>query len=191
MSLYLSLFFFLNWFRCIVRWFGGRRHFIQVAEFAEVIAVALNGAVIAEQCTEFAASAAQILVVLQHVIASQRHDDINFGVVRIFRGAMEQVFVQLQQFGPLVASASECRVRQFAQIGANPHGAEGAREIQRHVMTAGFNLQHVAVKIIIVGNALAALLQFHLEIKERHADVYAFRKRQFARDAVNGHAFIG
>lgn len=170
---------------------GWRRHFIQVAEFAHIIAVALNGAVIAEQRAEFAATAAQILIVLQRVVAPQRDDDINFGVVRVFRGAMKQVFVQLQQFGPLVASTGECRVRQFAQIGADPHGAEGAWKIKRHVVASGFNLKHVAVKIVIVGDAFATLLQFHLEIKECHADVYAFRKRQFARDAVNGHAFIG
>jgi len=48
---------------------GWRRHFIQVAEFAEIIAVALNGAVIAEQRAEFAAGAAQILIVFQHVVA--------------------------------------------------------------------------------------------------------------------------
>ena len=167
MSLYLFLFFFLIWF-------GWRRHFIQVAEFAEVVAVALNCAVIAEQRAEFAASAAQILIVLQHVVAPQRHDDINFGVVRVFRGAMKQMLVQLQQFGPLVASAGECRVRQFAQIGADPHGAEGAREIQRHVVALGFYLKHVAVKFVIVGDAFAAFHKHHLEIKERHADVYAF-----------------
>ena len=86
------------------------------------------------------------------------------------------MFVQLQQFGPLVASASECRVLQFAQIGADPHGAEGAREIQRHVVASGFNLKHVAVKLVIVGDALAAFHKHHLEVKERHADVYAFRK---------------
>ena len=61
MSMYLFQFFFLNWFRCI---FGWRQHFIQVAEFAHIIAVALNSAVIAEQRAEFAASAAQILIVL-------------------------------------------------------------------------------------------------------------------------------
>jgi len=127
----------------------------------------------------------------QPVVAPQRDDDVNFGVVRVFRGAMEQVLVQLQQFGPLVASAGECRVLQLAQVGADPHGAEGAREIQRHVMALGFNLKHVAVKLVIVGDAFAALLQFHLEIKERDADVNAFGQRQFARDAVNGHAFIG
>jgi len=171
--------------------FGWRRHFGHVAEFAEVIAVAFDGAVIPEQRAEFATGAAQIIIVHQHVIAPQRHDDINFGVVRVFRGAMEQVLVQLQQFGPLVASAGERRVLQFAQIGADPHGTEGAREIQRHVMPLGFNLQHVAVKIVVVSDAFATLLQFHLEIKERHADVNAFRKRQLARDAVNGHAFIG
>ena len=53
----LSLFLFLNWF-------GRRRHFIQVAEFAEIVAVTLKRAVIAEQRAEFAASAAQILIVL-------------------------------------------------------------------------------------------------------------------------------
>ena len=184
MSLYLFLFFFLIWF-------GWRRHFIQVAEFAEVVAVALNCAVIAEQRAEFAASAAQILIVLQHVVAPQRHDDINFGVVRVFRGAMKQMLVQLQQFGPLVASAGECRVLQFAQIGADPHGAEGARKIQRHIVALGFNLKHVAVKLVIVGNTFATLLQFHLKIKQSNANVNAFRKRQFTRDAVNGHAFIG
>ena len=110
----------------------------------------------------------------QPVVAPQRHDDVNFGVVRVFRGAMEQVLVQLQQFGPLVTSTGECRVREFAQIGANPHGAEGARKIQRHVVAAGFNLKHVAVKVIIVGDALATLLQLHLEIKERHADINSF-----------------
>jgi hypothetical protein len=58
-------------------------------------------------------------------------------------------------------------------------------------MALGFNLKHIAVKTVIVGHALATLLQFHLEIKQRHADVNAFRKRQLARDAMNGNAFIG
>ncbi len=87
--------------------FGWRRHFRHVAEFAQVVSVALNGAVIAKQRTEFATGTTQIIVVHQHVVASQRHDDVNFGVVRVFRGPMEQVLVQLQEFGPLVASAGE------------------------------------------------------------------------------------
>ena len=99
------------------------------------------------------------------MVAPQRDDDVNFGVVCVFRGAMEQVLVELQQLGPLVASPSECLVRQFAQIGADPHGAEVAREIQCHIMSSGFNLKHVAVKIVIVGDAFATLLQLHLEIK--------------------------
>jgi hypothetical protein len=41
-----------------------------------------------------------------------------------------------------------------------------------------------------VGDAFAALLQFHLEIKQCNSDVNAFRKRQLARDAVNGDAFL-
>ncbi len=40
-------------------------------------------------------------------------------------------------------------------------------------MALGFNLKHVAVKTVIVGDAFAALLQFHLEIKQRHSDIYS------------------
>ena len=104
--------------------FGWRRHFGHVAEFTEVIAVAFDGAVIAKQRAKFATGATQIIIMHQHVIASQGHNDVNFGVVCVFRGAMEQVLVEFQQFGPLVASAGERRVLQFAQIGADPHGAE-------------------------------------------------------------------
>ena len=60
---------------------------------------------VAEQRAEFAAIAAQVFIVRQHVVASQRHDGVNLGVVRIFGGALEQVFVQLQQLGPLVTRA--------------------------------------------------------------------------------------
>ena len=80
----------------IFGWFGWRRHFGHVAKFAEFVALALNGAVIAEQRAEFAAAAAQIFIVRQHVVATQRHDGVNFGVVHIFGGALEQVLVQLQ-----------------------------------------------------------------------------------------------
>jgi len=80
----------------IIGWFGWRRHFRHVAEFTEVVAITLNGAVIAEQRAEFAAAAAQIGIVRQHVVASQRHDGVNLGVVHIFGGALEQVLVQLQ-----------------------------------------------------------------------------------------------
>ena len=77
---------------------------------------------VAEQRAEFAAIAAQVFIVRQHVVASQRHDGVNLGVVRIFWHALEEVLVQLQQFGPLVAQAM--RRRQFAQVGADLHGAE-------------------------------------------------------------------
>ena len=93
---YAVSFKFLYWVGFSVRWFGWRRHFIHVAEFAEVVAVALNGAVIAKQRAEFATTTAQILIVHQPVVAPKGHNDINFGIVRVFRGAMEQVLVQLQ-----------------------------------------------------------------------------------------------
>ena len=173
LSLHISFSFADIQFNLIVRGFGWRRHFGRVAEFAEFVALALNGAVIAEQRAEFAAAAAQIFIVRQHVVASQRHDGVNLGVVHIFGGALEQVLVQLQQFGPLVAHAM--RRRQLAQIGADPHGAIRARELQRHLVALGLHLQHAAVKVVIVRDALAALHEHCLEIKERQTDVYAIR----------------
>ena len=126
----------------------------------------------------------------QHVVASQRHNCVNFGVVHIFGHAMEQVLVQLQQLGPLVAHAM--RRRQFAHVGADPHGAEGGLEEEhRHLIAPGFHLKHVGVKPQVVGNAPAALCQRRFEIKQRNTDVNALLQRYCARDAVNGHAFIG
>jgi len=171
------------------RGFGWRRHFVHVAEFAEFVALALNGTVVAEQRAEFAAIAAQVLFVHQHMVASQRHDGVNLGVVRIFGHALKQVLVQLQQFGPLVAQA--VRRRQFAQVGADSHGAIRGREIQRHLIAPGLHLQHVGVKFKVVCDALAALRERRLEIKQRNADVNPFGQGQFAGDAVNGHAFVG
>ena len=92
-------------FNLIVCGFRWRRHFGRVTEFAEFVALALNGAMVAEQRAEFAAAAAQIVIVRQHVVATQRHDGVNFGVVHIFGDALEHVLVQLQQFRPLVAHA--------------------------------------------------------------------------------------
>jgi hypothetical protein len=102
---------------------------------------------------------------------------------------MEQVLVQLQQLGPLVAHAM--RRRQFAHVGADPHGAKRGWEEERHLIASGFHLKHVGVKPQVVGNTLAALGERRLEIKQRNANVNAFGQRHFARDAVNGHAFIG
>ena len=93
LSLHISFSFVIGF---TFRGFGWRRHFGHVAKFTEFVALALNGAVIAEQRAEFAAAAAQIFIVRQHVVATQRHDGVNFGVVHIFGGALEQVFVQLQ-----------------------------------------------------------------------------------------------
>ena len=104
----------------VVVGFGWGRHFIHVAEFAEFITLALNGAVIAKQCAKFATSAAQVFIVFQHMIASKCDDCVDFWVVCIFWYALEQVFVQFQELGPFVALASK-RWRwwwQFAQIGA-------------------------------------------------------------------------
>jgi len=123
------------------------------------------------------------------VVASQRHDGVNFGVVHIFGHALEQVLVQLQQLGPLVARA--ILGRQLAQIGADSHGAIRAREIQRHLIAPGLHLQHVGVKFKVVCDALAALRERRLEIKERNADVNPFGQGHFAGDAVNGDGFIG
>lgn len=92
----------------VVVGFGWGRHFIHVAEFAEFIALALNGAVIAKQRAEFTAGTAQILLVHQHVVASKRDDGVDFRVVCIFGDALEQVFVQFQKLGPFVALASKC-----------------------------------------------------------------------------------
>ena len=144
---------------------------------------------VAEQRTEFATTTAQIFIVREHVVASQRHDGVNFGIVHIFGGALEQVLVQLQQFRPLVAHA--IRRRQFEQIGADPHGAIRGREVERHLVALSLHLQHAAVKLVIVRNAFAALHEHRIEIKECETDVNAFGQRHCARDAVNCHAFIG
>lgn len=77
----------------IIVGFGWRRHFIHVAKFAEFIAFAFNGAVIAKQSTEFTTGAAQILIVNQLVIASKRDDGVDFRVVCIFRNALEKMFM--------------------------------------------------------------------------------------------------
>ena len=63
--------------------------------------------------------------------------------------------------------------------------------MQRHLVALGLHLQHAAVKLVIVRDALAALHEHRLEIKERQTDVYALLQRYCARDAVNGDAFIG
>ena len=63
--------------------------------------------------------------------------------------------------------------------------------MQRHLIALGLHLQHAAVKVVIVRDALAALHEHRLEIKERDADVYTFGQGHFARDAVDGDAFIG
>lgn len=102
LSLHISFSFGIGF---TVRGFGWRRHFGHVAEFAEFVAFAFNRAMVAEQRAELAAAAAQIFIVRQHVVATQRHDGVNFGVVHIFGHALEEVLVQLQQFGPLVARA--------------------------------------------------------------------------------------
>lgn len=97
MILTASKFLFVSFyhFSKVIR-LGWRRDFVHVAEFAELIAFALNGAVIAEKRAEFAATTAQVLTVHQHVVAPQCDNGINFGIVCIFRDAMEQVLVQLQ-----------------------------------------------------------------------------------------------
>ena len=63
--------------------------------------------------------------------------------------------------------------------------------MQRHLVALGLHLQHAAVKLVIVRDALAALHEHRLEIKQRDANVYALLQRYCARDAVNGHAFVG
>ena len=163
---------FFSFIHSFIHCFGWRRHFGHVAEFAEFVALALNGAMIAEQRAEFAAAAAQVLIVHQHVVAPQRHNCVNFGVVHIFGHALEQVLVQFQQLGPLVAHA--VRRRQFAHVGADPHGAKRSREEERHLVAPGLHLKHVGVKPQVVGNTLAALGQRRLEIKQRDANVNAF-----------------
>ena len=102
---------------------------------------------------------------------------------------MKQVLVQFQQFRPLVAHTM--RRRQFAQVGADPHGTKRGHEIQRHLVAPSLHLKHVAVKVKVVGDALAALGERRFEIKQRNSDVNALLQRYCARDAVNGHAFIG
>ena len=63
--------------------------------------------------------------------------------------------------------------------------------MQRHLIAPGLHLQHVGVKFKVVSDALAALHERRLEIKERNADVNALLQRHCAGDAVNGDGFIG